>query len=69
MSRPKGAIANDRTIDAAQLRAVLKPIYAKLVKARVPEDRMPSNETLVSLILKFVDQEKINEWSPITRSS
>lgn len=62
MARTKGSIANDRTIDAGQLRDVLKPIYSKLTKAGVPEDRMPNNEALVSLILKFVDQGKINVW-------
>jgi len=48
--------------DAEELREILKPIYDKLVKKGVPEERLPSNETLVSHILDWVDDDKVNDW-------
>lgn len=62
VGRKKGSIDKPRTFDAEELRKILKPIYDKLIKSGVPEERLPANEALVSHILEWVNDVKVNEW-------
>lgn len=62
MSRPKGAIAADRSLDAAELRAILKPVFQKLKKAGVPEERMPHNDAIISKLMSWIDGAKVDAW-------
>lgn len=62
MARTKGAISKARSIDAEELREVVKPVFEKLKKAGVPEERLPTVEAVVSHVLDWVDDGKVNEW-------
>ena len=62
MPRPKGAIGRNREVSAAKLRKFLKPIYEKLARAGVPEVRMPSNDAMVSHLIDWVDETKVDDW-------
>ncbi len=62
MARTKGAISKPRQIDAEELREVLKPVFEKLKKAGVPEERLPTLEAVVSHVLDWVDDAKVDEW-------
>jgi hypothetical protein len=62
MGRKKGSISTPRNIPAEELREILKPIFNKLRKARVPEMQLPSNEALVSKLLDWIDQEKVDDF-------
>jgi hypothetical protein len=62
MARTKGAIHKPKSLDPGELREVLKPIHEKLRKAGVPDERMPSNEALVSKILDWIDDKEVGQW-------
>jgi hypothetical protein len=62
MGRKKGSISTPRNIPAEGLREILKPIFNKLRKARVPEAQFPSNETLVSKLLDWIDDSKVDKF-------
>jgi hypothetical protein len=58
----KGAIHKGRVIGARKLREFLKPIHARLRRAGVPKSRLPDNDAIVSKLLDFVDDEKVQDW-------
>lgn len=62
--RTKQRRGKDRNlnIDADELRKILKPIHDKLVKAGVPEERLPGNDAIVSMLMKWIDRDKIDTW-------
>jgi hypothetical protein len=62
MTKQKGSISVDRSFPAQELRELLKPIFNKLKKAGVREDRYPSAELILSHLLEWVDDEKVSEW-------
>ena len=41
---------------------VLKPLYAKLKKAGVPEERWPSHEHIISKLIGWSNDEKVDDW-------
>lgn len=62
MPRPKGSIAKNREFSAAKLRNLLKPIHDKLSAAGIPAVRIPTNDAILSLVLEWVDQDKVDAW-------
>ncbi len=62
MGRARGSVAKDREVPADELRDILKPIFDKLRKAKVPEERLPNNDALVSMLLNWIDDDKVNAW-------
>lgn len=62
VSKKRGSIDKPRVFDAEELREILKPIYDRLMAQGVPNARLPSNETLVSHILDWVDDAKVSAW-------
>lgn len=62
MAKKKGSISKGRLLNAEQLREILKPIYDKLEKAGVPDERLPTNEALISHIVQWVDHKKVDAW-------
>ena len=62
MTRKKGSVGKARSIEAEDLREVLKPIYDELEKAGVSDAQLPSNEALASKLLDFHDHAKVKKW-------
>ena len=62
MPRTKGAVGRGRTMEAERLREILKPIHDKLKRAGLSEAALPTNDALVSKLLDWVDNAKIDAW-------
>ncbi len=62
MGRKKGSVGKNRSVPADELRDVLKPVFAKLEKAGVPRERLPRNDAIVSKLLEWIDDKKVDDW-------
>ena len=66
MTRKKGSVGKARSIEAEDLREVLKPVYDELEKAGVSDAQLPSNEALVSKLLTSPTTRRSRNWSRST---
>lgn len=62
MPRSKGAIAKNREFPARKLRKLLKAIHSKLTVAGVPKVRLPTNDSVLSHVLDWLDQSRVDDW-------
>jgi hypothetical protein len=62
MPREKGSVSKSREFSPAKLRVLLKPIHKKLTAAGIPKVRIPTNDAILSLVLEWVDQDKVDAW-------
>lgn len=60
--RPRGAISKDKVVPAKTLAKLLKPTYERFAKEGIDDEHMPTNESLISTLLKCLDPAKVNVY-------